>query len=432
MRKSQTILILVYLSTISLCTYSQNRHIPQITLANSIEYSDTSFTDLPGNGFLIDVGDEILAVTCKHVFWENRQKEMKTISFDGKLKTWRMVVINDPSQYVVLGELINENSNELISERNTDRDYLVFKIKENHSKITPLKLSTRAVQAGDTIYKVGWSFKTKISVAEPRTATAYKYLGSSLLITNLVQENGAGLSGSPVINQNNELVGIISSWRFDSSTGSWFEAPCSTDYLWEVLYNYWLTKNAKTKSIGSFQEYLTNFSAINGAKPEASANLYTNLFFPDWLKAHGYKYGSVENYASWTAESKQTNGVEITMDSYRKSLLIFDSWKNDYLAGSLNFKDLEQKLTEAKISLPCYLDFCEFSQELSAMGQHDKAIAILLSADEKIQHMGQLYAYLGEAYRAKGEKELAKAAYLKCFETYPNYPMAKDGMSKLK
>jgi len=432
MRKSQTVMILFSLCTISLGAYSQNRPIPQITLANSIVYSDTSFTDLPGNGFLIDVGDEVLAVTCKHVFWENRQKEMKTISFDGKLKEWKMVVINDPSQYVVLGELINANTNELIGERNTDRDYLVFKIKENRSKITPLKLSPSAVSPGDTLQEVGWSYKTKRSAAEPRAAIAYEYSGSSLLINKLVPENGAGLSGSPIIDRNNELVGIVSSWKLDGASSRWLEAPCSTDYLWEVLYWYWLTKNGKAKSIESFQGFLAHYKALNGRNPEPSSYLYTELFFGDWLASNDYKNGSVENYSLWSAAINQSNGVKVTMDSYRKSLLIFDSWKNNYLNGTTDFKDLEQKLTEAKVSLPGYIDFCEYAQTLSAAGKHDMAIALILSADEKIQHMGQLYAYLGEAYRAKGEKELAKAAYLKCFETYPNYPMAKVGIKTLE
>ena len=59
---------------------------------------------------MIDIGDEILAVTCKYTLWLDRSKKMKNINFEGKLKEWKMVVINDPSQYVILCDLINANS----------------------------------------------------------------------------------------------------------------------------------------------------------------------------------------------------------------------------------------------------------------------------------------------------------------------------------
>lgn len=87
--KIKFFLICCFLFTVFFSTQSQNKPITQINLSNSIHYIDTSFTDLPGNGFLIDIGDEILAVTCKHTLWTSRSNEMKTVSFDGKLKEWK-------------------------------------------------------------------------------------------------------------------------------------------------------------------------------------------------------------------------------------------------------------------------------------------------------------------------------------------------------
>jgi len=426
---------LLFVCGLSTLCYPQqneiNKPARQMTLSNSIHYTDTSFTDLPGNGFLIDIGDEVLAVTCKHTLWTNRPKDLKTIYFNGKLKDWKMIVLNDPSQYIVLGKLINENINETIGERNTDKDYLVFKIKENHSTIKPLKLCGSKVIQGDTLYQVGWSYRTKNSEPQAFNAIAYDYSGSSLLSNYLVQKNYAGLSGSPVINKNNELVAIVSSWKFDIATQNWFNAPCSIDYLWEVLYSYWLIENQQEKSINSFQEFISNYGKINGGNPEVSSYLYTELFFSDWLKSKGYKYGSLENFSQWSADLLKTHGLKITADNHRKSLLIFDGWKENYSSGKMDVKDLEQKLNEAKVSIPNFIDFCEFSQELSAMGKHDKAVALLLFADEKIQHMGQLYAYLGDAYLAKGDKLSAKDSYLKCLKTYPEYPLAFDGLEQL-
>jgi len=432
----KSIFVLAFAFFIAIDCYSQASKnqdlISQVTLSNSIQYSDTSFTDLPGNGFLIEFGDEILAVTCKHALWANRPKGMKTIDFQGKLNEWKMVVINDSSQYVILGDLINTNNNESIGERNTDKDYLVFRVKKNHSKVQPLKLSMKPVQVGDTLFQVGWTYQTKTSVAELHMATAYGYLGPSLLSNYLVHKNYAGLSGSPVINKNNELVAIVSTWKFDMASQKWFNAPCSIDYLWEVLYSYWLTENQKEKSLSSFQEFLSFYKKRNGNKLEVSSYLYSELFYNDWLKSKGYKYGSIEKFSQWTSGIMDLYGIKIIADDYRKTLLIFDGWKEAYSVGKMEIVDLEQLFVDAKVSLPDLINFYEYSQELSAIKKYDKAIAILMFADEKIQHMGQLYAFLGDAYLAKGEKELAKEAYLKCLKTYPEFPQAMDGLMNLK
>lgn len=415
-----------------LSSYSQNKLFSSITLSNSIQYFDTSFTDLPGNGFLIDIGDEILAVTCKHSLWVNRANSVRTVDFKSQLKEWRMIVLNDPLQYVILGDLVNKNSYELIGERNTDRDYLVFRVKENHSKIVPLKLCAKPVQVNDTVYQVGWSYKIKKQAPQTFAAIAKGYSGSSLFINSIIPQNNAGLSGSPVINKNNELVGIVSSWKVDMVTNKWYEAPCSVDYLWSVLYNYWISKNKREKSIKTFHEYLAYYKNLNGYGPEISSYLYAELFYGDWLKSKDLKYGSLESFSQWTDFLLKNFGIKITTDNYRKSILVLDSWKEGYTNSIKTEKDLEQMLYAAKVPVPNFMEFCDFSKELSLKGLHDKSIALLLFADEKIQHLGQLYAYLGDAYLAKGDKVSAKNAYQKCLKTYPQLPEAIEGFEKLK
>lgn len=428
-------LALGVLMVLSVCGFSQQpepgKTVPPITLANSIEYADTTFSDLPGNGFLIDIGGEILAVTCKHALWLNRASEMKNIGFMGQLREWKMVVLNDPTQYVILGDLINANPGETIGERNTSKDYLVFHIRENHSNTVPLKLGCSPVSPGDTVNTVGWTYRTKKSESQIFTSIAAGYSGSGLLINALVRQNLAGLSGSPVINSEKELVAITSSWKFDPVSGNWAEAPCSIDYLWEVLYGYWLNQKMEVKGIPSFQLFLADWQSRNRSKPEISSYVYTELFFADWLSGKGYKYGSTERFDQWTSEIEQTHGFKITPDSYRSSLLIFDGWKADYFSGKKDFADLEQLLKDKNLPLPDFIDFCEYSRELSGLNRHEAAIGLLLSADEKVQHMGQLYAFLGDAYRASGNKKRAREFYLKCLQSYPEYPEATDGIREL-
>jgi len=432
MKKSLINYLIIYILTLyGLDLSAQSHPIPFISLANYIEYADTSYTDLPGNGFLLDTGDEILAVTCKHSLWANRAKEMHSVDFNGKLREWKMVVPNDPSQYVILGDLINTNSSEAIGESNTHRDYLVFRVRENHSRVLPVKLSPIAVQPGDTLFQAGWTFATKKGDPQSYPAVAVGYSGPSLLINSLVRKNIAGLSGSPVVNSKNELVAIVSSWEFNSSTGNWFEAPCSTDYLWEVLYTDWLTKNIKRKDISTFQEYLADFGSRNGIIPEPSPYLVTELFFGDWVQSQGKDYGCPEDFARWLETIGSAYPNPFSADNYRTVRLIFDGWKMDYMSGKAGPDILEKLMADKKLSLPGLSDFCDFAMELSVQGKPDLAVSLLLFADEKIQHMGQLYAYLGNAYLEKGDIESAKTAFSKCMTTYPEYPVAVDGLNKL-
>ncbi len=419
------------LFSINLSAFSQNKKSMHITLTNSIHYTDTSFTDLPGNGFLITFGAETLAVTCKHVLWGNRTKEMKTVSFGSKLLEWRMIIKNDPTQYVILGDLINENTSEIIGERNTDNDYLVFKIKENHSTINPLKISPKHAETGDTLSIYGWGFKTKKLDVQLRQAIANKYSGYSLLITNLIQDNYVGTSGSPVINKNGELVAIVSSWKYDMEHQNYYEANCSVDYLWEVLYLYWLKNNNKIKSFDTFKEFTAYYESANNCKLEVSSFLCTKLFFNDWLQLNKIKYGKLDNYDQWTKSVAKAYGINIGSDSYQQSLLIFNNWLENYIAGKMDCYQLEPMLEKAGVFFPDLIDFCEQAIKLSEAGLHSKAIDLLQFADDKIPNSGQVNAFLGEVYRAKGDKIAAKQAYLKCLETYPEYPLALEGLSKL-
>ncbi len=410
---------------------AQEKTAPDIVLANEIRYTDRSFTDLPGNGFLLDTGDEVLAVTCKHVFWENRPPDMNTVCLAGRLAEWRMVVRNDPKQYIILGELLNENAAEPIGERNTDRDYLVFRVKENHSAVKPLKLSTIRMKPGEAVTKVGWTFRTKNEAPRIREAVVTGYSGPALLVRSLVPENEAGLSGSPVRDGKGALVGIVSAWKFDDDAGEWREAPCSTDYLWEVLYGDWLRKNGRPKGVASFRQFLARYALRNGVQPEVSDYLWTDLFFGDWRKARGLAC-SPESFARWAAAMKEKHGIVVKADNWRKSLLVFGEWQEQHLAGRSDFAQLEKALADAGLPLPGFLDLGEFARRLSDAGQHDRAVALARLAAEKTPHMGQAYAFLGDALRAAGNPAQARAAYEKCLQTYPNYPPAQDGLTALK
>lgn len=424
--------ILILFILFSSALFAQNEsQFPNITLTNSIEYKDTSFTNNhPGCGFLIDVGDEILAVTCKHVLWENKPLNISTVDVNDQIVNWKMFIRNDKSQYVILDKLINNNPNEKIGEWNTDKDFLVFTIKENHSNIKPLKLAAKRAQKGDTLYKVGWAFKDKDVPQQIYRSSVFKYLDQVILIQDFERSNQAGTSGSPVINKNLELHGIVSSWKYDNESGSWYGAPCSTDYLWEVLYSYWINKNNELKNIESFNKFISNYESNTGSKPEITTNIVTNIFFNDWLNKQNIEISSRKDFNKFKSECENKLGANLENDPSILNKIQFNEWKIDFLKDNKTVESIDEISSNSDF----YYDFMMlsvFALELIDIKEIDKAFEIMNFTVSKFPNFGQVYAFLADVYIAKHDKENAKLNYEKCLKFYPGYPYAKDKLRSL-
>ena len=110
---------------------------PQIVLTNHVQfkngdrYIDPSFS-YAGNGFLIDTGKDTLAATVKHVLWVARNKKTKTVRLNRDLNTWIMKPKGGSSDSVVIDELINEDSTEVLEGSSStilDRDWIILPLK---------------------------------------------------------------------------------------------------------------------------------------------------------------------------------------------------------------------------------------------------------------------------------------------------------------
>jgi len=69
---------------------------PPITMINQIVCSDTNYA-VAGCASLLDTGDEILAATAKHVLRYFKSESMRSVSFWGTLRTWRMFPKDAPA-----------------------------------------------------------------------------------------------------------------------------------------------------------------------------------------------------------------------------------------------------------------------------------------------------------------------------------------------
>lgn len=210
---------------------------PQISMINQIEYTDKNFP-VAGCGFLLDTGEEIVAATAKHILIYFKSDSMNAVSFNGTLKSWKMFPKNNPDDFVILDSLINEDPEESLKSVPPDKDWLLFTIKERSPNIRPLRFRPDPIQPGETVYIVGWRYSDKGCPQVIYEGNFVKMEKGSFLITTkeLADNTMPGLSGSPVIDANGYLLGLM------SQKADKMERPSSIDY--PVIL---LEKSPKTK-----------------------------------------------------------------------------------------------------------------------------------------------------------------------------------------
>ena len=186
---------------------------PHIAMINQIDYTDKHHP-VAGCGFLLDTGDRILAATAKHVLLYFKSESMDSVAFEGTLKQWRMFPKDSPEEIVVLDRLINEDPEEPLQagRSSTDTDWLLFTIKERSPKIQPLRLRSRPLQRGETVFVIGWRYT---DTGRPQVVYEGRFVESergSILtaIEELADNTVPGLSGAPVIDAEGYLIGLMS------------------------------------------------------------------------------------------------------------------------------------------------------------------------------------------------------------------------------
>ncbi len=243
MNKLPILLVLI----ISLLRYesvlAQKQNWPLISLINKVEYVNSSFNnDNAACGFLLKVNNDTFAVTAKHILLVAKTDSMNSVYFGNNLKSWMMSPKDKPHEIVLIDKLINEDKTDsltwtyLATKRFNYNDWLVFSIKANRSKVIPLELRRTSIKYGEPLYVIGWTYADKEGM---QRVYEYSYLGSYGTHFNMKLVNapieGKGLSGSPVIDSDGLLVGIISDGYFDSETRMKISSPCSTICLFDIL-----------------------------------------------------------------------------------------------------------------------------------------------------------------------------------------------------
>ena len=219
---------------------------PQIALVNDVTYKNGNKYQDPtityaASGFLLDTGKDTLAITAKHIIWVARNKASDKVYINDHLKRWKMYPKHNPKDSVIIDRLVNEDQNEKLFNGPENgvlqRDWLVFTTKYVSPNIQPVKLREKPVKVGDKVYLTGNPYRFD------ETLTAEGYISKKVGNTLFVRFNDptirtaflGGASGSPILDENGQLIGIFSNGQLDPKTGERITYVNSTAYLKKIL-----------------------------------------------------------------------------------------------------------------------------------------------------------------------------------------------------
>ncbi len=182
---------------------------PTIVIRNRIQLKDSTLNDI-ANAFLIVNNDDTLAVTCKHVFLLLKKFGIAHIKMHPNIKKWELYSAKGSTQV----ELHPSTNNEPIGDFNTikSRDWIILHPLEPIKNIQPLSIRWEPVKKGESVYAISRHYGQNInSNPEIRHFICYKNVGPYCYMKAVGEHpNPIGCSGSPVVDANGCLVGLIS------------------------------------------------------------------------------------------------------------------------------------------------------------------------------------------------------------------------------
>lgn len=213
----------------------------EIALVNGIEFYNSKFSQPKFScGFLLKHNNDTFAITAKHILKVIKTDDMKSVSFDGAVKNWSLYPLDKKNEIIVVDKLLNENKTEFLEDKSTyDNDWLVFSLKENHSKVKPLLVRTSPLLPGEKLYVTGWTRKMETGQQRVYEFEYYKTISNRILVKDvLVPEQFGGLSGAPLLDEQGMVVGIVSNGTTDPDTNKKYFSPCALTGLVAFLDKY--------------------------------------------------------------------------------------------------------------------------------------------------------------------------------------------------
>lgn len=214
---------------------------PIYSAANNLTFSNSNETkSFVGNGFLISHLGKTYALTAKHVLFEAQKSGIQSIDIADYLKSWTLKPFNSDSGEVVLGSLVNKDSSEKLDMAVLQNDWLLFEVKENNSTLQVLKLSSETLKNNESIIAFGCSYSNQKKCTQNKYSGHYVKSENNNLLIDLdmpadKMNTLRGLSGAPVVNGKNEVVGIVSNIIPDKESDKVYFAPFSIEPVVKYL-----------------------------------------------------------------------------------------------------------------------------------------------------------------------------------------------------
>lgn len=216
-------------------------HWQQIAMINEVWYKDgsryvhSSF-EYAGTGFLIDTGADTLAVTAKHLLWVAQPKQLERVAINGQIEKWWLHPKGDTSLGVYLDTLLNEDPEEILggpASTITQRDWLIFSIKEKKGNPPALQIRYTPVQQGEKLYFPACPYQEASCILG--RAEVLSALGNRIVFSKEVRGFIGGASGSPLVDSQGRLIGVLGGTSVDPNNGDPALYGISTHYLKKVL-----------------------------------------------------------------------------------------------------------------------------------------------------------------------------------------------------
>lgn len=235
------LLVIFFFSVYSCQNKTSTKTFDDIALVNKIEFNDAELNQSRfGCGFLLEYKNRTFAVTAKHLLQVIKPEKMKVLSFDDYIKSWSFYVLDKKDELVTTDTLLNTNKSESLKEKSSYvNDWLVFSVQKNNSNAKILKIRETPPRSGEKLYAVGWTRTMESGSQRVYEFEYYKTVHNRMLLKDVVvPDKFGGLSGAPVVDQNGELVGIVSGGTEDPDTKKKYFSPCTLDNLVSFLDQY--------------------------------------------------------------------------------------------------------------------------------------------------------------------------------------------------
>ena len=146
------VLIFLFSTSLTYASAAESKRNIQYSGVNHLDFKKQQYDrNFVGNGFLIRANGKLYGVTVKHALLEAKTPTMTRVYIDDHIKQWTIHPNKEASQFVKLGKLLNADKNEPIDMGVLSKDWLVFEVAENNSKLVPIELRTRPIGKGEVV-----------------------------------------------------------------------------------------------------------------------------------------------------------------------------------------------------------------------------------------------------------------------------------------